>query len=208
MENDEKVNLNISDENDISDKNIKIYSSDDKKMRELGNILSTPKSRQIYQILIEKQLNAKEIGKLIDNDENPRLPNLIYHLDNMVKVGLLTVEKRSQRKHGHILKYYKAISIILIVPKIKYEKAVTSKTLFTTLKAVFKLSIIIGFGSFFLVKFSSLIQETINPNNVNVFLNYSLNAVTISCLHISHTLFFQLERFFLNDKRRSVFIEC
>jgi len=89
------VDSNVSNDIDI----VKIYSNDDEKMQKLGHILGTPKSRKIYGILIDKELNAKEIGKLIDNEDNPRLPNLIYHLDKMVDIGLLTVEQRIQRKN-------------------------------------------------------------------------------------------------------------
>lgn len=174
-------------------KKIKIYSSNDKMMRELGNILSTPKSRKIYQILIEKQLNAKEIGKLIENDENPRLPNLIYHLDNMVKVGLLSIEKKPQRKRGHVLKYYKAISIILIVPHTKYEKASTSKTLFATLKRVFNLSGLV-IGGLVMGKLLSTIPGLENP------------IITLG--QLAHHSFLFLERFFLNRNKGSILIEC
>ena len=123
---------------------LKIYSNDDEKMQQVGQILSSPKSRKIYGILITRQLNAKEIGKIIDNDENPRLPNLIFHLDKMVDAGLLTIKKKMQRKRGHVLKYYKATPFILIVPPFHLEKATTSKILINTFKTVFKLGSLHG----------------------------------------------------------------
>lgn len=142
----------VSKENDFK-KNVRIYANNDEKMRELGNILSTTKSRTIYQILIEKELNAKEIGKLLELHENPRLPNLIYHLDKMVKVGLLTVKKRQQRKRGHILKYYKAIPLILILPPANLEKASNSKSLFNILERLLKFTtsvvLMMSFSTFF-----------------------------------------------------------
>ncbi len=125
-----------------SEKHIKIFAISDEKMRDLGNILSTPKSRKIYQILMKNELNAKEIGRMLSQEENPRLPNLIYHLDKMVKVGLLQVTKRHQRKRGHVLRYYKAVSIIIIVSEENYEKASNSKTFFNVIKKVFKLSML------------------------------------------------------------------
>ncbi len=132
------MDSNVSNDIDI----VKIYSNDDEKMQKLGHILGTPKSRKIYGILIDKELNAKEIGKLIDNEDNPRLPNLIYHLDKMVDIGLLTVEQRIQRKNGPVLKYYKAVPFVLIVPKDHVEKAQKSKTLRNTFKRVFKFVVI------------------------------------------------------------------
>jgi vacuolar-type H+-ATPase subunit F/Vma7 len=119
---------------------IKIYSNDDEKMQKIGQILSTPKSRKIYGILIDKSLNAKEVAKIIDNTENPRLPNVIFHLEKMVDAGLLTVKIKLQRKHGHKLKYYRAIPFLLIVPSHQLEKVTKSKTLQNIFKNVFKIS--------------------------------------------------------------------
>ena len=127
---------------DNSDNIIRIYSNDDEKMQKLGHVLGSSKSRRIYEILIDKQLNAKEVGKLVDNEDNPRLPNLIYHLDKMTEIGLLTIEKKLQRKHGHVLKYYRAVPFVLIVPKDYVEKAQKSKTLRSTLQNVFKFGVI------------------------------------------------------------------
>lgn len=121
---------------------IKIYSNDDEKMQKIGQILSAPKSRKIYGLLIDKSLNAKEVAKIIDNTENPRLPNVIFHLEKMVDAGLLTVKIKLQRKHGHKLKYYRAIPFLLIVPANQLEKATKSKTLQNIFKNVFKISIL------------------------------------------------------------------
>jgi len=126
----------------LDDNCLKIFSNDDEKMQKVGQILSSPKSRKIYGVLIDNELNAKEVGKIIDNDENPRLPNLIFHLDKMVDAGLLNVEKKMQRKRGHVLKYYKAVPFILIVPPEHIEKAQSSKTLKNTFKTVFKFGMI------------------------------------------------------------------
>jgi len=131
--------MDHSDENNIENV-LKIYSNDDEKMQKIGQILSTPKSRKIYGILIDKSLNAKEVAKIIDNNENPRLPNVIFHLEKMVDAGLLTVKIKLQRKHGHKLKYYTAIPFLLIVPSCQLEKVTKSKTLQNIFKNVFKIS--------------------------------------------------------------------
>ena len=143
---------NIEDK-DI-DKFLKIFSNDDEKLQKVGQILSAPKSRKIYGLLINQQLNAKEIGKIIDKEENPRLPNLIFHLDKMVDVGLIEVEKRMQRKNGHVLKYYKAVPLILIVPPENLEKAKNSKTLKNVFRTVFKLGAV-AIGCFYTYYFFS-----------------------------------------------------
>jgi len=127
----------------VNDDNcLKIFSNNDEKIKQVGQILTSNKSRKIYAILIDTQLNAKEVGKLVDNHDNPRLPNLIFLLNKMVDVGLLIVEKKMQRKRGHLLKYYKAVPFILIVPPQHVEKAKSSKSIKNIFNTVFKFGII------------------------------------------------------------------
>lgn len=132
---------------------IKIYSNTDARMKELGQTLKTPKSRKIYQILMDKQLHTKEIGMILDQEENPRLPNLTHHLKKMTKIGLLT--STIKMKNGHPLTYYKAVKYLLIVPEKDIEVALKSKTLKTMLRKIFKISAIMipSAASYFLIKF-------------------------------------------------------
>lgn len=132
---------------------IKIYSNTDARMKELGQTLKTPKSRKIYQILMDKQLHTKEIGMILDQEENPRLPNLTHHLKKMTKIGLLT--STIKMKNGHPLTYYKAVKYLLIVPEKDIEVALKSKTLKTMLRKIFKISAIMipSMTSYFLIKF-------------------------------------------------------
>lgn len=119
---------------------VKIYSNDDMILKQIGQILSSEKSRRIYGVLIDCELNAKEVAKLIDNEENPRLPNIIFHLDKMVNAGMLDVKTKQQRRNGHYLKYYKAVPAVLVVPPKFLEKAKNSKTLYKMFEHIFKLS--------------------------------------------------------------------
>ncbi len=132
---------------------IKIYANNDHRMKELGQILKTPKSLKIWQILQEKELHTKEIGMILENEPNPRLPNLTHHLKKMIKIGLLT--STLKMKNGHALTYYKAIKYVMIVPSDKAEIANKSKTLKSTLRKVFKISAITipAISSYFLIKF-------------------------------------------------------
>ena len=136
-----------------NDNFIKIYANNDQRMKELGQILKTPKSLKIWQILQEKELHTKEIGMILENEPNPRLPNLTHHLKKMINVELLTSTKKM--KNGHALTYYKAIKYVMIVPSDKAEIANKSKTLKSTLRKVFKISAIMtpSVASYFLIKF-------------------------------------------------------
>ena len=144
------------DPEDNFEEYVRVFSNTDERMHEIGQILSTPKSRKIYTILIEQQLNAKEIAKLVDNNNNPRLPIIKYHLEKMVDAGLVVVEIKQQRKNGHYLKYYKAIPNVLIVPPKFFAEISTNKTLHKAFQHIFKfvsLGIIIG-GSVLLSEIS------------------------------------------------------
>jgi DNA-binding transcriptional ArsR family regulator len=140
-------------EDDPNDDFVKIYANTDSRMKELGQTLKTPKSRKIYQILMDKELHTKEIGMILENEENPRLPNLTHHLKKMTKIGLLTSTQKM--KNGHELTYYKAVNYLIIVPQKDIEVAQKSKTLKTTLRKVFKISVITipSITSYFFIKF-------------------------------------------------------
>ena len=119
---------------------VKIYSNNDAMLQKIGQILSSEKSRKIYALLIDNQLNAKEVAKLIDNDENPRLPNILFHLEKMVESGMLTVETLQQRKNGHYLKYYKSVPTVLVVPPEYLEKVTKSKSFQKAFEQIFKIA--------------------------------------------------------------------
>ncbi len=147
-------------EEKINDNFINIFANTDSRMKELGQILKTPKSRKIYQILMDKELHTKEIGVILENSENPRLPNLTHHLKKMTKIGLL--KSTTKMKNGHALTYYKAVNYLLIVPAKDIDTAKKSKTLLSTLRKVFKISSIGAstvLSYFLLYHFSSVIVD-------------------------------------------------
>lgn len=137
---EDKIEEKLKDKPELNNL-LKIYSTNEEHLRYLGQILTSPKSRQIYTILTKQQLTAKEIGHLLEKNDNPRLPNIIFHLDKMTKIGIINIELKYHPSNGHHLKYYKAIPIILVLPEEKYEKVLNSNTLFNYLKNVFKSSL-------------------------------------------------------------------
>ena len=125
----------------ISDDFIKTFALDDKHIQELGQIIRTPKSRKILEILNGKEMHNKEIGKILDQDDNPRLSNLTHHLKKMTRVGLLKATLK--QKNGHQIYYYTASPYILIVPNGDIEIAKKSKTLKWAFRKVFKISTLV-----------------------------------------------------------------
>lgn len=127
-----------------NDNFVNIYANTDRRMKELGQILKTPKSRRIYHILMDKELHTKEIGMILENEPNPRLPNLTHHLKKMTSIGLL--HSTLKMKNGHALTYYTAVKYLIIVPEDDIDVALKSKTLKSTLRRVFKISSIGAVG--------------------------------------------------------------
>ncbi len=115
---------------------LKTYSNTDELLRQLGTILSTPKSRRIYSLLIGKQMHAREIAKIIENKQNPHLPGIKFHLIKMVEAGLVQVEVKLQRKNGKHLKYYRAIPIIIIAPNQFVEDINKNRTIHNLFKNI------------------------------------------------------------------------
>lgn len=126
-------------ENSTNDENVlKIYASDTEKLRQVSQLLATEKSNKIFNLCRNNSLNLKEIAKIIEGEENPRMSVYSYHLKNMVECGLLRVEEKSQRKNGHILKFYSSVSFVLIVPPEHIENIKKNKDLRNMFRTVFK----------------------------------------------------------------------
>jgi len=123
--------------NDATKKLLKIYSNDDTEINKIGQILTSQLSRTIYTLLIDNEFNAKEVAKIVCDDGELRLPNVISILNKMVNTGLVIKQKKRQKRTGHPLSFYKAVPIILIVPSKYAEKITQSKSLVNILRRIF-----------------------------------------------------------------------
>ena len=185
------------------DEFVNIYANTDERMQEIGQVLKTPKSRKIYQILMNRELHTKEIGIIIDNEPNPRLPNLTHHLQKMTKIGM--IKSTSRMKNGHYLTYYKAVKYLIIVPEEDIEVACKSKRLKNTMKQVFKIaSIGIATLSSYLMIHTPSISHDEGSLDVDMF-SYSLEFA-IPTLVLAGSI--GIERMFnFFNKRRSIRVE-
>lgn len=118
-----------------------IYSTDDKRLDILGTILSNKTSRKLLVAFSKQELNATSASRIVFEGENPKLANLDYHIKRMLEIGLLTCEKKLQRKKGHVLKYYVGPKFILITPPEHLIKAQKSKTLKNIFRKTFKIGL-------------------------------------------------------------------
>ena len=94
-----------------------VFSLDDENMDDLGKIIGTKYSREFLKITQTKNLNLKEIAKIIEKTDNPRLPNPTHHKNRLEKLGLIKSKIKLQRRKGHRLKFYQGKKIIIIVPE-------------------------------------------------------------------------------------------
>ena len=119
---------------DLDEDIIAIYSLEDPRIEELGKVLSAKYSRELYVITLKDEFNLKEIAKQISETENPRLPNATHHKDRLLRIGLISYQKKLQRKKGHFLNYYKGKPFISVVPREYFINVKNS----AELKKVFK----------------------------------------------------------------------
>lgn len=89
-------------------------SVDDEKTKELARILMNDKSLAILRLLQEKTLSLSEIARELDLP----LSTVSYHIDKMVKVGLVEVVGKKYGKRLQEVKLYRASPRpILLLPR-------------------------------------------------------------------------------------------
>jgi len=125
-------NNDIIDEDDLI-----VFSLDDDDINNLGKVIGTKYSREFLKITQKKELNLKEIAKLVENNPNPRLPNPTHHKNRLEKLGLIISNRKLQRKNGHRLSFYKGKKIIIIVPPELLEMVQHSQELKEVLRHIF-----------------------------------------------------------------------
>lgn len=91
---------------------IKVFSSDDEKLKILGELLSNKSSRDIIRLLSENEMYTNEIAVKLD-----LRPNLvIHHLQKMKSIGLLEITNKKITRKGEEHRFFKIPSGIFIVP--------------------------------------------------------------------------------------------
>ena len=91
---------------------IKIFSSEDDKLKILGELLSNKSSRDIIRLLIEKEMYTNEIAKKLELK-----PNLvIHHLQKMESIGLLEITNKKITKKGEEHRFFRILQGMLIIP--------------------------------------------------------------------------------------------
>ena len=136
---------------DRSDK-VKIYSSNEERVKFLGDVLANDASRSIFLLLAQGDLPA---GKIADKT-GMSLALVTHHLEKMQNAGVVQVSKVSKNIKNRDMKYYRAVLAILIIPDESHDRARGSKALALSLRRVLRFSSIgiAGLSSWLAAKYA------------------------------------------------------
>lgn len=117
---------------------IEILSTEDGKIKSIGEMLSNDSSRNILKTLLDDTMTANQIAQKIGIS----LPLVIYHLKKMQDIGIVNTNTTKEND----TKYYTSAKFAFVITSAKVsEKAKASKSLFNSLKRIYRFAAV-GFG--------------------------------------------------------------
>ena len=120
----------------VSDK-VEILSTEDEKIKAIGEILSTDTSRKILTVLFNQSLTANEISQKTEIS----LPLVIYHLKKMQDSGVVKITNVGKNTKSHDMKFYTIDKFaIVILPTPMSKPAKTSKSLFNSFTRIHRMA--------------------------------------------------------------------
>lgn len=139
-------------DDEIYDK-IEILSSNDEKLKFLGELLSNESSRNILLILNNQEMSANDLSE----KTGLRLSLIIHHLNKMQQVGIVKISKIGKNSKNHDVKYYSAKHGIIILTEEAAHRAKKSKTFLNATKRVFRFASIgvAGLLGWFIMDYSN-----------------------------------------------------
>ncbi|MEM2786434.1 MAG: winged helix-turn-helix domain-containing protein [Candidatus Nitrosotenuis sp.] len=146
----------------INDK-IEILSTDDQRIKAVGELLSSDSSRMILKLLFNDQMTANQIAQKTEIS----LPLVIYHLKKMQEAGIVKIAQTAKNTKSHDMKYYTVDKFaIVILPSGLTEKAKASKSLFNSFNRIYRFTTIGGaaIAAWFSSQFVQQNQQVIISN--------------------------------------------
>lgn len=129
-----------SDEPNVSDK-VEILSTEDEKLKTIGEILSSDSSRKILRLLFNQSLTANEIAQKTELS----LPLVIHHLKKMQSVQVVKITNIGKNTKSHDMKYYTIDKFaIVVMPSEMTKSARKSKSLFNSFSRIHRLATLGG----------------------------------------------------------------
>ena len=120
----------------VSDK-VEILSTEDEKIKAVGEILSSDTSRKILTVLFNQSLTANEISQKTEIS----LPLVIYHLKKMQESGVVKITNVGKNTKSHDMKFYTIDKFaIVILPTQMSKPAKTSKSLFNSFTRIHRMA--------------------------------------------------------------------
>lgn len=156
--------------NDENYDKIKVFSSDDDKLKLLGELLSNQVSRDIIRLLIEKEMYVNEIA----NKLGTQFSLISHHLKKMEELGLLSINKKKIIKKGQMHKYYKMSPGIFLLPN--HAKDNVHDT--GILKKIFRDGI--KFASIAIVSFIIWTQTKVTKNSIDGEWSLDVNMIDLA----------------------------
>jgi DNA-binding transcriptional ArsR family regulator len=124
----------------INDK-IEILSTDDQRIKAVGELLSSDSSRTILKLLFNEHMTANQIAQKTETS----LPLVMYHLKKMQDAGVVSVSSTGKNTKSHDMKYYTVDKFaIVILPSGLSEKAKSSKSLHNSFNRIYRFATIGG----------------------------------------------------------------
>ena len=151
----------VGDTVGIADR-VEILSTEDLKLKSIGEILSSDSSRTILKILFNDSLTANQISQKTEIS----LPLVIYHLKKMQDTGVVKITSVGKNTKSHDMKFYTVDKLaIVILPAMMSEPAKKSKSLFNSFTRIHRLATL-G-GASIAAWFSSQIIQTRTDNGMS-----------------------------------------
>ena len=118
---------------------VEIISTDDIKIKSVGELLSSDSSRSILKLLFDQTLTANQIAQ----KTGISLLLVIYHLKKMQEMGIVKITNVGKNVKAQDMKYYTSSKFaIVILPSNVTEKARTSKSLANSFKTIYRFAAI------------------------------------------------------------------
>ncbi len=162
---------------------VEIISTDDEKIKSIGELLSSDSSRNILKLLFDQVLTANQIAQKTEIS----LPLVIYHLKKMQEMGIVKITNIGKNIKTQDMKFYTSSKFaIVILPSNVTEKAKTSKSLANSFKAIYR------FGSIAVAAvatwFASRIAQNVQTNpNANMPGTTSGPAITNTIQRVANS---------------------
>ena len=153
--------MNPDDIPNLSDR-VDILSTEDEKLKIVGEILSSDSSRSILKLLFNQSLSANEIAQKTEMS----LPLVIHHLKKMQSAQVVKIANVGKNSKSHDMKYYTIDKLaIVILPSEMTQSAKKSKSLFNSFTRIHRLATLggVSIAAWFssqLIQNQSTISET------------------------------------------------